>query len=47
MNKELASLPLSEKVAYSKKFLIEAIEKFNGIIAITFTGGKDSLVIQE
>lgn len=45
MNKELASLPLSEKVAYSKKIIIEANEKFNGNIAVTFTGGKDSLVM--
>ena len=41
MDEELISLSLEEKVAYSKKIITEANERFNGNIVVTFTNGKN------
>jgi phosphoadenosine phosphosulfate reductase len=43
---ELMSLSIEEKIAYSKKIIKEALERFGiGRLAIAWTGGKDSTTL--
>jgi phosphoadenosine phosphosulfate reductase len=42
---KLMGMPLKEKEAYTKKIILDANIKFNGNLAVIFTGGKDSLIM--